>query len=181
MAERTARSRDWFQIMSNVAIIIGLGLVIYELNQSKQLVVAQMAQDYVDRMAGQKLALLGDDPRQSFARAALHPAELNPSDAVALATFYEALVINWTSMHRTGEILGVDRGWKEMVAGDTRQHFSTAPGRRWLKAWIDEASVADRDRNFDMLNEITEVAKKTAENETGNYYRTQYELLLAKD
>ena len=50
MAERTARSRDWFQIMSNVAIIIGLGLVIYELNQSKQLVVAQMAQDHVDRL-----------------------------------------------------------------------------------------------------------------------------------
>jgi hypothetical protein len=27
-----------------------------------------------------------------LARAELHPAELNPSDAVALATFYEVLV-----------------------------------------------------------------------------------------
>jgi hypothetical protein len=48
-ADRTARSRDWLQIMSTVAIIISLGLVIYELNQSKQLVVAQAAQDYADR------------------------------------------------------------------------------------------------------------------------------------
>ncbi len=180
MTDRSARFQHWFQLITNVAILFGLGLVVYELNQSKQLVIAQMAQDYADRMVDQRLALLGDDPRQALARAALHPAELNPSDAVALATFYEVLVLNWTSMHRTGEMLGVDRGWKEVVRGDTRKHFSTAPGRRWLKAWIDEASVAERDQNFDMLNEITEVAKKTAENETGNYYRTQYELLLAK-
>jgi hypothetical protein len=179
MAERTARSRDWFQIMSNVAIIIGLGLVIYELNQSKQLVMAQMAQDHTDRMADQKLALLGDDPRRTLARAALLPAELNPSDAVALATYYEILVFDWTSQHRTGEILGVDRGWKEMVAGDIRQHLSTAPGRRWLKAWIDEASPGDR--LTDMLKEIKEFARETTGDESGNYYRTQYELLLAKD
>jgi hypothetical protein len=179
MAERAARSRDWFQIMSNVAIIIGLGLVIYELNQSKQLVWAQMAQVHSDRLVGQNLALLGDDPRQTWARAALQPAELSPSDAVALATFYEVLILNWTSMHRTGEILGVDRGWKEMVVGDIDKHFSTAPGRRWLKAWIDEASVGDG--VIDMLKEIKELAKKTAGDESGNYYRTQYELLLAKD
>jgi hypothetical protein len=34
MAEGNARSRDWFQILSNIAIFIGLGLVIFELNQS---------------------------------------------------------------------------------------------------------------------------------------------------
>ena len=87
-------------------------------------------------------------------------------------------MLNWTSIHRTGEILGVDRGWKETVAGDTRQHFSTAPGRRWLKAWIDEASVGEG--VTDMLKEIKEFAKETAGDEPGNYYRTQYELLLAK-
>ncbi len=179
MAERTARSRDWFQIMSNVAIIIGLGLVIYELNQSKQLVVAQMAQDYVDRLADQKLALLGDDPRQAFARAALHPAELNASDAVALATFYEVLVLNWSVQHRTGEILGVDRGWKESMTGEIRHHFSTAPGRRWLMAWIDEAPAGEG--VADMLKEIKEFVKDTARDEPANYYRSIYELLLAKD
>jgi hypothetical protein len=179
MAERTARSRDWFQIMSNVAIIIGLGLVIYELNQSKQLVVAQMAQDFTDRLVDQRLALLGDDPRQALARAALHPAELNASDAVALAAFYEVLMLNWNVQQRTGEILGVDRGWKESVAADTHGHFSTAPGRRWLKAWIDSASVGEG--LADMQKEIKEFAREKAGGEPRNYYRTQYELLLAKD
>ena len=37
MADSTARFSNWFQIVSNVAIIFGLGLVVYELNQSKQL------------------------------------------------------------------------------------------------------------------------------------------------
>ena len=33
--------RDWFQIISHVAIIVGLGLVIYELNQSKRFAYVQ--------------------------------------------------------------------------------------------------------------------------------------------
>ena len=127
MADPQAHSRDWIQIVSNIAILIGLGLVIYELNQSKQLVVAQMAQGISDRLVNQRLALLGDDPRQALARAALDPAALEPSDAVALNTYYEILVLNWTSLHRTGEILGVERGVSGVVAWDVREHFGTVP------------------------------------------------------
>ncbi len=36
MTDRSARFQHWFQIITNVAILFGLGLVVYELNQSKQ-------------------------------------------------------------------------------------------------------------------------------------------------
>ena len=37
MADRTTRFSNWFQLITNVTILFGLGLVVYELNQSKQL------------------------------------------------------------------------------------------------------------------------------------------------
>jgi hypothetical protein len=49
MADSTARFSNWFQIISNVAIIFGLGLVVYELNQSKQLASAQFITDSMAR------------------------------------------------------------------------------------------------------------------------------------
>ncbi len=37
--------RDWLQIFSNFAIIVGLVIVVYEINQSRQLAYGQMLTD----------------------------------------------------------------------------------------------------------------------------------------
>ncbi len=50
MTDRSARSSNWFQILSNAAIIFGLGLVVYELNQSKQFVHAQLSNEHMTRI-----------------------------------------------------------------------------------------------------------------------------------
>ena len=42
MADCTARFSNWFQIISNVAIIVGLALIVYELDQSKKVANGQM-------------------------------------------------------------------------------------------------------------------------------------------
>jgi len=66
MADRTARFNNWFQIISNVAIIFGLGLVVYELNQSKQLASSQFVRDYNARETSIRLAMMGEDPREAL-------------------------------------------------------------------------------------------------------------------
>jgi hypothetical protein len=52
MTDRSARFQHWFQLITNVAILFGLGLVVYELNQSKQLASAQFVIDNYDRPHG---------------------------------------------------------------------------------------------------------------------------------
>jgi transposase InsO family protein len=55
-----------------------------------------MSQGIGDRVVDRRLALLGDDPRQALERAALHPAELNPSDAgLGVQTLYIAPGSPW--------------------------------------------------------------------------------------
>ncbi len=130
MADRTVRFQHWFQIISNVAIIFGLSLVVYELNQSKQLASAQFAIDNLARETSIQLAMMGEDPREAFAKAALHPADLNERDVVALDAYYDSIVMGWFSYLLNSQRAGVDAPWRAIVAESAQRNFSSEPARR---------------------------------------------------
>ena len=175
MADRTARFSNWFQIITNVAIIFGLGLVVYELNQSKQLASGQFVIDNLARETSLRLAKMGEDPREALAKAALHPADLNERDAVALDAYYESVTIGWFNLQLSSQSAGIDAPWKEGVAYSVRREFSSEPARRWLRAWV--AGMDDSQGGM----EVAEIAKKALADDSGNFPRSRYELLLANE
>jgi hypothetical protein len=175
MAEGNARSRDWFQILSNIAIFIGLGLVIFELNQSRQIAHAQMTTDLISRIAARNIAIMGEDPRATLARAAIRPGDLDELDAVSLEAFYRQIVNNWSSMYRTSEISGIERPWRATVSAEARAYFTSEPGRRWISAWAANVGVVGGQQ------QIAEVAEHAVRGESGNHMRSIYELLLSKE
>jgi len=172
MAERTARFSNWFQIITNVAIIFGLGLVVYELNQSKQLASAQLAIQSFERLTSIRIAMIGEDPREALAKAALHPADLNEREVVALDAYYESIVMDWFARASYAQRADLDTPWQTFVVLSVQRNFSTEPGRRWLRAW-----AAGIDDTFD----IAEIAQKAVQDDSDNYYHSTYELLLAND
>ena len=173
MADRTARFSNWFQIISNVAIIVGLALVIYELNQSKLVANGQMIDASASRMNDQYLAMMGEDPRDALAKAALRPGDLDEKDAVTLDAFYMSIILGWANLYYTSELLDVERRWRAGVQTQTRIHFSSEPGRRWLQAWAADPPMG--------LTEIADLALAVISEKPDNHMRATYELLLAKD
>jgi hypothetical protein len=176
MADSTARFSNWFQIISNVAIIFGLGLVVYELNQSKQLGSGQFISDNMVRETSIRLAMMGEDPREALAKASLHPADLNERDVVALDAYYESIVLGWFNVMDSSQRAGIDSNLKEIVAFAVQNEFSTEPARRWLRAW-----VAGMDDNITFGTEIYEIVEKAVQDDSSNFPRSQYELLLANE
>jgi hypothetical protein len=122
-----------------------------------------------------QLAMMGEDPREALAKAALHPADLNERDVVALDAYYQSIVMGWFNMRRFSESGGVDAPWRANVAATAQRSFSSEPARRWLRAW-----AAGRVDTFGLV-EIAEIAVKAVEDDSGNVYRSRYELLLAND
>jgi hypothetical protein len=175
MADSTARFSNWFQIISNVAIIFGLGLVVYELNQSKQLASGEFIRENMARETSIKLAIMGEDPREALAKAALHPADLNESDVVALDAYYQSIVMGWFNFRESSQRAGFDVPWQEFVAFSVQREFSSEPARRWLRARL--AGMGD---SFGRT-EIYEIAEKAVQDDSGNFPRSQYELLLANE
>ena len=143
MTDRSARFQHWFQLITNVAILFGLGLVVYELNQSKQLASAQFVIDDMARETSIQLAMMGEDPREALAKAALHPADLNERDVVALDAYYLKHRLRLVQLRRStrsspASICPGGRSWQT-----ARRSFSSEPARRWLRAW-----AADQDDRF---------------------------------
>jgi len=109
---------------------------VYELNQSKQLASGQFIIDDLARETSTRLAMMGEDPREALAKAALHPADLNERDVVALDAYYESIVIGWFSFQVSSQRARIDVPWQESVAYSVRREFSSEPARRWLRAWV---------------------------------------------
>jgi len=175
MTDRNASLQSWLQLVSNLAIIAGLGIVIYELNQTKQIAHAQIIQNDFASHVSRYIATMGEDPRETLARAAFHPDELSEEDAVVLDAFYNIIATNWTNVQRTSELIDLDRPWKFVVQSTTRKYFTTEPGRRWLEAWMAAADLAYE------TEAISEVAREALGLEGGNYFRARYEVLLGRD
>ena len=175
MTDRSARFQHWFQLITNVAILFGLGLVVYELNQSKQLASGEFIRDTVARETSIRLAMMGEDPREALAKAALHPADLNERDVVALDAYYESIVMGWFSLMRSSQNADLDVPWRENVAASVQREFSSEPARRWLRAWV--AGMDDVVGGM----EVAEIAKKALQDDSVNFPRSRYELLLANE
>jgi hypothetical protein len=174
MAEHTARFNNWFQIVSNIAIIVGLGLVVYELNQSKTLAHVQFVNDDFARLTDLQMALIGEDPREAFAKASLNPNELTEQDVVALEALYQTVAMNMNNIVISSRRAGLDRPWRLAVSQQASRWFSSEPGRRWLRAYY--ATIDDR---FG-LSEVGKVAQRAVVETPDDYYGSMYQLLLAK-
>ena len=137
--------RDWLQLLTNIAVVIGIGVLIYELNQTHLHNRSQViAVDY--QMSTEvELAMLGDNPAGAFAKSVTDPDQLTSEERFIVDTFLEAFLMEFRyvgSMHRIGVIenpfLGSAR--KERA----RRFLSHSYGREWWRRNQDRFSESIR-------------------------------------
>ena len=133
--------RDWLQITTNVAVVLGLILLIYELNQSRDLTRAQVVDSVYGAAVTRNLALLGENPEDAIAKSVFRPNELTESDAVVLTQFYTALLVSWLR-NKDEHGLGYFGGSVDEVVASEAYYLNTEPGRRW---WAITRSSVDPD------------------------------------
>ncbi len=122
--------RDWLQITTNIAVVIGLVLLIFELNQSRNLTRAQIVDATYDAVVSRNLALIGEKPEEAFAKSVFAPDELTQSEAVVLSQFYTALLVSWLRNKDERGIGYFGQGFESVIS--TEAYFlNTEPGRRW--------------------------------------------------
>jgi len=181
MADRAARFNNWFQIISNVAIIVGLGLVFYELNQGKPLALVQIASDHGSSLQQRHMTIMGENPQGAITKADLHPADLDAGDAAILGAFYTILSTSWINLHRSSEIFGMDRGWQNVVQADVRKWFTSKTGLRWLNEWVKRAEKTSEFAEAYSFLEVVEFVEETIKVSPDGTSKSFYELLLARD
>ncbi len=136
-----------YTLLVGLATVTGLaGLVLVavqinqnsgEIEQSRKLAYGQMLTETYGQINDTYMTFMSDDPRSSLAKAVLNPDQLSPQDAVALDAYYNSVIWVWYGIIRMEEETGIKRDWRGTVANGAREHFTTKPGRRRLKEWVE--------------------------------------------
>ena len=120
---------DLVQLIAAIAIVIGLALVIFELQQTRSLARAQLFGEHFAEAIENKRALLGENPAPILTKSCADPAGLTPDEReVALA----ALDINFLMTERARtieEVVGLDIPWELAARTYLRAILSSPIGR----------------------------------------------------
>lgn len=127
------------QIATTAALLIGLGLVIWELQQAKSLAFVDVVHRNVDYITQGQMSVLGEDLSEVLAVACFEPDELDHAGAFVLDAYF---MFNLNYVNRLlvqVDVADYDTDWRLVSQQRVQTILSFPQGRRWLKhsnAWI---------------------------------------------
>ncbi len=125
---------NWTQIITGMAILLGLSLVVWELQQTRTLMRVQLLSDGVAAELENYRARLGDNPMPILTKACFSPDELTPEETLVAAT---DIFITQRTAERYWEIEKIaDLGivWEGAVSWGAQQALSSKLGRLMYEA-----------------------------------------------
>lgn len=161
----TQKITDWVQIATGVALLVGLGLVILEFRQSRNVAHAQLTSDGFAQYDQVLISQMGESPAMVLAKSCQNPQSLTDEELMVLDAFFNAITAGvqraYTITERSGlyeeylpyvvrtnlpTILGsvAGRAWWEGVkewypdlqaAGDAVMQATPPVGECWINSW----------------------------------------------
>jgi hypothetical protein len=122
----------WIQIVSGLALLVGLYLVLLELRQTKELTQATLTSESHSVAMARHAMLAGENPMRALAKACDPTATLTMEEALILDTVYRSLfqltIRSW-EIERNAQF-GNNR-WQTAAAVNFGYIFATQAGRNW--------------------------------------------------
>jgi hypothetical protein len=130
----TETINNWVQTITGIAIMVGLALVVIELQQNRDAVSSQLSNDGFQIYTDFGTAMLGEDAADVIAKACETPSELTTADLVILDFFYSELerrTLRLKTLEERGGFYGDE--WRTNKLGNWTMLFETSVGRAYWK------------------------------------------------
>ena len=152
----------YLQILTNIAVLAGIILLIFELNQASNLTRAQLYDGAYDAAVTRNLTLVGESPAEILAKAMYAPETLNETDAVTLNQFYNSLLTSWYR-NKDERGIGYFGSYYAFVVKAEAYLLNTIPGRAWWDSVrnLNEPAIRDIVDEYLANNTIAQARKST--------------------
>jgi hypothetical protein len=140
----SGKLNNWIQSITGIAVVIGIGLVILELQQNREATMSQLSSEAFQMISQFHTSVLGDQPAEALAKACEQPKELTTEELVVLDHYYSDLVFRTTRVRRLGQrggFYGEDE-WKNNV-GQWNLMFETPAGRAYWKTFPHDSDLRE--------------------------------------
>jgi len=147
---------NWIQVSTMIAVLAGLGLVVWELRQVREIAIAQQASDGFAIYSQRIQAMMGERPARAVAKACDEPKSLTTEDMVVLDFYYTEVLNNMRQLRNlqqaSDDLALLD--WKQFTENFYRI-FRTDYGRWWwsMSGWL-EPEILDAGDRFIDENEV---------------------------
>jgi len=119
---------DWSKIITNAAVLVGLALVLYELNQNQGLARSQAQLDDFIAIQAFSNTLMGENPSIALVKARENPDQLSAEDRVVVNAYLESIFARMNSY----EFVDVfDGDWESSIYYDLEKSFNFEYAREW--------------------------------------------------
>ena len=123
--------RDWLKIISNLAVIVGLGIVIYELDQTQTHVRSQLLMDdFVSRQTLEN-TIMGDDAAAAIAKARSEPEQLTDEEKIIVEAHLTSVFIRLESYEYIENVGVYDETWELAIPIEVKDIFDYPYARSW--------------------------------------------------
>lgn len=123
---------DRIQITTGLTVLVGVALVVWELNQTRNLVQTQITQETMSDFTQDNAARYGEGASIALYRACLEPENLQPQDFFVLDAYFRNQISRILRLKMPADIAGFDANWRNsgLFIMDTILRFPM--GKAWL-------------------------------------------------
>ena len=125
---------NWIQITTGIALVAGLALVVWELQQAEKVARAQLSSDSFAQGAQVQTSLIGEEAGEAMAKACTDPESLTDGELMVLFSVYRSQLNLNRRLYIVEERSGLYEGdWRRYAPGAFANIFDTSVGRAWWK------------------------------------------------
>lgn len=126
------RFLDWIQIATGIGVSIGLILVIFELQQTQAISLAQLTSDGADQALQRHIADLGETPYVAYEKACSDQSALTGEDFFILDASNRQLLLLVQRAYVINDRTDLyDEVWKAIAGRSFPRVLDNEPGRIW--------------------------------------------------
>ena len=129
---KSPSSENLIQIITATAVVIGLGLVIWELQQTKSLAVTQIVHGDFDNYTQNLTSIYGEDLNRVLATACFEPNKLDQAGGFVLDAYFDRQLLYIQRVRVQVNEAGFDSPWRTIARTRTQEILSFPQGRQWL-------------------------------------------------
>ena len=130
-------------VLTVVALVLGLMVVVAELRQNRDAILAENTSSGFNRYSLLNIASLGEQPLSVLAKACEQPGELSVEDLMLLDIYYFELLTRVRSQMLISQQTDLSRDWQARSHGNFKIILQSAPGRAWWKITLWEPEIQE--------------------------------------
>ncbi len=133
---------NWIQVLTGIALLVGLVLVIFELQQTRDLVRAQLTSDGFRSLSENQRAFLGESFAETYAKACFSPDSLSDAELIQMHAYHEDQITMAARARIHTDVASHSQTWRQTARGRIRDWLSTKVGRAAYMSGRDKEILA---------------------------------------